>query len=148
LLAGAGTSGRDFEPGLQHVISITPSTLTGSIATTAATVSVGLNAGGSSLWNIVNWNAMPSNISFSGIVVTSLGVNYTIQYTYDDPNNLPSGLPATAQFPQPFNLSTIANVSTSMDGVSNDPITAWRLLVNSGTGTLRATGIQGGVGSP
>ncbi len=129
----------------RKVISITPQNITtGGLATTASTVSAGTNGVGSSLWNIVNWNATPSNIAFSGAVVGTLGVNYSIQYTYDDPNNLPAGI----QYPQPFNHPTLVTATSTVDGATNDPITAWRLLINSGTGTVRATGIQSGLASP
>lgn len=144
VLAGANTTFAQSNLDFGVVQSIRPQTLTGGIATTAGTISAGTNGAGSSLWNIVNWYAMPSNIAFSGVVVGTTTVNYTIQYTYDDPNNLPTGI----AFPQPFNHPTIANVSSTLDGPTNDPITAWRLLINSGTGTVRATGIQSGLGSP
>lgn len=116
-----------------------------ALATTADTVSVGLNGVGSSLWQIVNWHVSPSNIEVAAVVMSAVSaVNYTIQYTYDDPNNLPSGVST----PQPFNHPTLAALTASLDGSINDPITAWRLTVNSGTGTVRATGIQAGIGGP
>lgn len=114
------------------------------LVTTAGTVSFGVNTVGSSLWFIQNWHVTPTNIEISGVLVGVLGVNYTIQYTYDDPNNLP----ATVGYPQPFNHPTLASATTSLDGSIDNPITAWRLTINSGTGTVRATGIQAGIGSP
>jgi hypothetical protein len=100
---------------------------------------------GSSMWNLASWHASPSNIELSNIVTTAAsGVTYSIQYSYDDPNNLPSGV----RFAQPFNHPTLANLTTSLDGSINDPITAWRLAIVAGTGTVRATGIHGGIGSP
>jgi hypothetical protein len=113
------------------------------VASTAATVSVGVNGVGSSIWNIVNWYTTPSNISY-GCVLQSGAATFSIQYTYDDPNNLPAGVP----FPQPFNHPTIVNATASIDGASNDPLTAWRLQILAGTGSVRATGIQSGLGSP
>lgn len=127
------------------VRSIIPqANLTGGLATTAGTVSAGTNGVGSSLWNIVNWHVSPSNIEVSGVVVGTTAVNYTVQYTYDDPNNLPSGV----QYPQPFNHPTLVGATTSLDGSINDPVTAVRLLINSGTGTIRYTMIQAGIGGP
>jgi hypothetical protein len=123
-------------------------------ANTAGTTSVGTQlpasgttgiVSGSTLWNIVSWHTTPANIELSNIVTTAAsGVTYSIQYCYDDPNRLPSGV----GFPQPFNHPTIVNATTSLDGSINDPITAWRLAIVSGTGTVRATGIQAGIGSP
>jgi hypothetical protein len=121
-------------------VTVVPAAIHG---TTASTNSAGLNGTGSSLWNIVNWHTTPSNISY-GTVLQSGAASWTIQYTYDDPNNLPPGVP----YPQPFNHPTIVNATATIDGASNDPITAWRLEITGGTGVVRAVGIQSGLGSP
>ena len=113
---------------------------------TANTVSAGVSTTGgvgSSMWNIVNWHAMPSNISY-GCILQSNNATFSIQYTYDDPNNLPPGVTV----PTAFNHPIITNATASIDGFSNDPITAWRLTVSAGTGIIRAIGIQTGIGSP
>ena len=128
------------------IISIQPSgsSTAQTLGTTAGSVSVGLNGVGSSLWNIVNWHAMPSNISYGTSLDTAANATWSIQYTYDDPNNLAVGV----TYPQPFNHPTIVNATATIDGASNDPITAWRVLITAGTGIVRAVGIQGGIGSP
>jgi len=116
-----------------------------TIATTAATVGAGLNGVGSSLWNIMNWHVTPTNIEVSGVVTTtSQAVNWGTQYTYDDPNSPPAG----QVYPQPFNHPTLNNLTTSLDGPINDPVTGVRFIINSGTGTIRGTIIQAGIGSP
>lgn len=142
-----GVSNSTTNTNLDYLIvaSVQPSnsSVSQTLASTAATVSVGVYGVGSSPWNFVNWHAMPSNISY-GCVLQTAGATFSIQYTYDDANNLPSGV----LFPQAFNHPTINNVATTIDGFSNDPITAWRLQITAGTGTVRATGIQGGIGSP
>ena len=127
------------------VTSITPSSssVAQTVGTTAATVSAGVNGSGSSLWNICNWHVTPVNIQYSCVLVSN-NATFSIQYTYDDPNNLPSGV----TYPQPFNHPTINAATATIDGSSNDPITAWRLLVSAGTGSIRATGIQAGIGGP
>lgn len=127
------------------IISIQPSasSVAQTLGTTASTVSAGTNGQGSSLWNIVNWHVSPSNIEY-GTILQSGAATWTIQYTYDDPNNLPAGVP----YPQPFSHPTIVNATTSIDGASNDPLTAWRLYISAGTGTVRAIGIQAGVAGP
>lgn len=129
-----------------RLISVTPkNNTTNGIGTTAGSVTVGGCTQGSSLWNIVDLFANPANISVSGVKVsTNTGINYSIQYTYDDPNNLPSGVGA----PQPFTHPIISGATTSLDANINDPVFAVRLLLNSGTGTVRATFLQAGVGSP
>jgi hypothetical protein len=138
-ITGPNASTTQSNLDFKTVLSVT------ALATTAGTVSVGTDGAGSSLWNIVNWHVTPVNIEVSGVVTSpSTAVNYTIQYTYDDPNNLPSGV----NFPQPFSHPTIVNQTASLDGPINDPVTGVRLLINSGTGTVRMTVIQAGIGGP
>ncbi len=119
------------------VSSITP------VSATVGTTSAGTNGVGSSLWQIVNWNADPSDIGF-GVELRSGAANYTVQYTYDDPNNLLAGL----AYPTPFNHSVVAAQTTTLDGVFAFPVVAIRLLTNSGTGTLWFRMLQAGLGSP
>src|ERR1700721_3619710 len=99
---GVGASAATVQSNLDYrtIISIQPSnsSIAQTLATTAGTVSAGTNNVGSSLWNIVNWHAMPSNISY-GCQLVSGAATFSIQYTYDDPNNLAGG----QGFPQPFN---------------------------------------------
>jgi len=113
-----------------------------ALATTAATVQAGTNTTGSTLWNIMNWHATPTNIECSGVVTsTSTAVTWGVQYCYDDPNNLQSGV----QFPQPFNHPTLVSLTTSQDGPINDPVTGVRFTISAGTGTIRGTVIQAGI---
>lgn len=128
------------------IISIQPSSSSTSqqIATTAATVGVGLNGVGSTPWYIMNWHVSPTNIECSGVLVGSANATWGVQYTYDDPNNL---LPGVA-FPQAFNHPTLVNQTASLDGPINDPVTAVRFIISAGTGTIRGTIIQAGIGSP
>jgi hypothetical protein len=128
-----------------RLISITPlNNTTLGIGTTAGSVTVGASNMGSSLWWIADWHAVPVDIAISGAVVGALGVNYSVQYTYDDPNSLPTGV----QYPQPFTHPTVNAATTSIDGSIESPVTGVRLLVNSGSGTVRGTFIQAGIGSP
>jgi len=114
-----------------------------ALATTSGTVSVGTDGAGSSLWNIMNWHATPTDIALAA-VIQSGAANYTVQYTYDDPNNLPAGV----SFPNPINHPNLTAQGVTADGVITQPVTGVRLLVNSGTGTVRFTSIQGGIGTP
>ena len=139
VMTGVSSSTAQSNLDFKTVISVS------ALATTAATVSFGTDGVGSSLWQIMNWHATPVNIAVSGVVVsTSTAVNYGFQYTYDDPNNLPPGV----QFAQPFNHPTVTATTVTLDGAINDPVTAVRLIVNSGTGIVRGTIIQAGLGSP
>lgn len=121
--------------------TITAITHTGSVA---STLTAGTSGVGSSLWNIANWNAYPLNIGLS-VELRSGAANFTIEHTYDDPNNLLAGL----TYPLPWPNSVIAAKSASTDGGAyTTPIAAWRLTTNSGTGTLWVRALWSGMGSP
>jgi hypothetical protein len=127
--------------------TVTSVTHTGSIA---STVTVGTNTTGSSLWQIVNWNAYPPNISVAVQLVTGTA-NFTVEHTYDDPNILPGtgGLNlAGFTFPVPWPDATLNGASASGETQINYAITAWRVTINSGTGTLSVRGMQDGISSP
>jgi hypothetical protein len=133
----AGVSGGAAQSNLDFVtvISITPS---GAVASTAT---AGTNGVGSSPWMTMNWHVEPINIGFS-VELVSGAANYTIQHTYMDPNNLGGG----GLFPPAFNNFTVNGVAVSADGNYSTAITALRLLINSGTGALRCTVTQAGIG--
>jgi hypothetical protein len=145
----AGSNGGTAQSNLDYLnlVSIQPSSSSTSqtLGTTASTVSIGVDGVGSSLWNIMNWHATPTNIECSGVVTSpSTAVNWGVQYTYDDPNNLPAGV----YYPQAFGHPTLSAQTASLDGPINDPVTAVRFIINSGTGSIRGTIIQAGIGSP
>ncbi len=144
-LAGANATSIQSNVDFLTVTSVTPSnsSVAQTSASTAATVSVGVNGVGSSIWNIVNWHDTPSNISYA-CILQSGAATFSIQYTYDDPNNLPAGF----GYPYPFSHPIINNATASIDGPSTNPFTAWRLEILAGTGSVRAIGIQAGIGSP
>jgi len=144
-LAGANSTSIQSNLDYLTITSVTPSnsSVAQTVASTAATVSVGVNGVGSSIWNIVNWHNTPSNISYACILASG-AATFSIQYTYDDPNNLPAGVP----YPQPYNHPTIVNATATIDGSSNEPLTAWRLLLSAGTGSIRAIGTQAGISGP
>ncbi len=118
--------------------------------TVASTLTVGTGNTGSSLWQIINWNATPSNV---GVLVEARSgtANFTIQYTFDDPNILPGtgGLNAAGlAYPLGLNLATITNQTATIDASFVTPFVAFRLLTNSGTGTLVCRALQAGLASP
>ena len=117
------------------VTSIVPS------GTIAGSLSAGTNGVGSSPW--LTWNYQvnpPMNLGFA-VEVVSGSVNYTVQYTYDDPNNLLNGVTS----PLAFN-SALASASTTLDSTLSTPFVATRVLINSGTGVIRCRFIQAGIG--
>lgn len=137
---GAAQSNLDFR-------TVTSITHTGSVATT---LTAGSNGVGSSLWQIVNWNAYPPSIGIA-VELVSGAANFTIDRTFDDPNILPGtgGLNASGRtYPTPWPDAVINGASASAETAINTPIVAWRLTTNSGTGTLTVRALQDGISSP
>lgn len=83
---------------------------------------------------VINTNANPVNIGFA--VIVSGTVNYSVQFTYDDP--------ATG-FTTWFDDATITSKTGNEDGAINFPITGLKTLVNSGTGTVTMKVVQAGI---
>jgi hypothetical protein len=134
--------------------TITGVTHTGSVAGTLTIGTTNGSTGGSganpspaacSPWFGVNWHSQPFNVEVAGLVPSGTTVTYSWQYSYDDPNNLPSG----QSFPRPFNHPTVNNQTVSLDGSINDPVAAIRLVIVTGTlpatinGTWQEAGISG-----
>ena len=130
--SGTGYSNMDFVT----VTSITPvgGGLTG--------VTAGTNGVGSSPWIQWNWRVKPPMNLGMAVELVSGSVNFTVQHTYDDPNNLPTGV----NFPLAFNSPVINGASATIDGAYSTPIIATRILINSGTGEIRCRFVQVGVG--
>ena len=129
---GTAVSNLDFV----NVTSITPvgGGLTG--------VTAGTNGVGASPWVQLNWRGYaPMNVGMAVELVTG-SVNFTVQHTYDDINNLSPGV----LYPLPFNSSIINGASATTDGAYTTPICAVRLLINSGTGEVRTRFVQAGAG--
>jgi hypothetical protein len=129
---------------------LTVKSISNTNQTTNGTVSIGTSSTADCLWNIVNTHVSPFELQIGTILQTG-AATWSIQYTYDDPNNtfglfFPAG--STTPQPQPFNHPTIVNQTASVDGSINDPIFAWRLQISGGTGTVRAVGIQAGIAGP
>lgn len=105
-------------------------------------VTVGTNGVGSSPWWVTNWFGYPPiNIS-TAVEVVSGTISYTVQYSYDDVNNLPNGL----SFPTPFNDPILVDQNGTLTGLSTNAVKAVRVLINSGTGVIRTRFVQAGVG--
>lgn len=138
---GAAQSNLDFVT----VSSITPS------AAVAGTAIAGTNGVGSSPWQMVNWHVtQPINIGFGVELVTGTA-NFTVQHTFDDPNNVQNltvfGLTGGQTLsPLAFNNAVVNAASATIEGAYTSAISAYRLLINSGTGQLRFRAIQAGIG--
>lgn len=115
-------------------------------AATAGALIVGTNGVGASAWYLVDWNLDPTNLVISVDVVGT--VNYTVQYTYDNilgeydgQGNWSNTYPTKI-----WNDAVLASVTSDGETTYNYAITAWRVLINSGDGTLRVVAVQSGVG--
>ena len=132
-----GTNGGTAQSNLDFV---TVSNIIGSGAI-ASTIVVGTNGVGSSEWKTWNWMVDPPlNIGYA-VELVSGAVNYTVQYTYDDPNNLMGGVTT----PLAFNTILLAQTATA-DSTLSTPFIATRVLINSGTGIIRVRTVQAGIG--
>lgn len=78
----------------------------------------------------------PFNVGM-GVVVTGT-VNYSVQHTFDD-------IYDTTITPTFFTHPTLASLAVSADGNYAFPVSAIKVLVNSGAGTATLTILQAGI---
>lgn len=129
---GAAQSNLDF---------VTVTRIIGSAAVTGA-VKAGTNGVGSSAWQTINYMGnSPINV---GVLVelVSGSANFSVQISYDNPNNLPADL----AYPTPVSPTAFATKTATTDGALTTAFIAIRLLINSGTGVLRTRIVQAGIG--
>jgi len=111
-------------------------------AAMAGAIRVGTNGVGATDWQIPSREIPPVNMSF-GVTVSGT-VNYTVQYTYDS-IQAPPGINQTVPLPTAWNVAALLNQAANADASIQAPIAAWRLLINSGTGTATIEAIQAGI---
>ena len=80
--------------------------------------------------------AVPLNLGF-GCVITSGSATYSVQHTFDDIQNPDIELTW-------FNHSTVIGLQANQDGNYAFPVTAVRLNVTNGSGTVAMTIVQAG----
>lgn len=149
-------TGTNYSGGVMSEILSVPSGASGSVYTNAdyktvtslmplgggwtAAMSVGTNGVASSPWVGCDIHVSPANFSFGCVI--SGNVNYDVQYTLDSLGNTfgISASPHTA-WAVPTLSGQTANASASL----GSPIAAWRVLLNSGTGSVAVTAIQAGM---
>lgn len=83
---------------------------------------------------VINTNVTPVNIGLAVIVTGT--VNYSVQFSYDDP--------ATG-FSTWFDDATITSKTGNEDASINFPITGLKVLVNSGSGSVTLKVVQAGI---
>ena len=123
----------------QDFLSVSSVTHTGSVA---GTLKIGTSGVASTQWfNLNTAGNPPMNLGIA--IVVSGTINYTFEYTYDDPN-----APFTGTFPTVFNVSALAAKATTLDSSLVTPAFAVRLTQNSFTnpGTAAIIVIQSGIG--
>jgi hypothetical protein len=132
------TGGATTASTTQNFLTVTSVTHTGSVA---GTLTIGTSGVGSSPWYMPDRHLTPMNMGI-GVVVTGT-INYTVEYTYDDPN-----APYTGTFPTVFPLTALATKTATTDSSLTTPIYAIRLTQNSFTnpGTAKMIVIQSGLG--
>ena len=130
---GAGTTAT-----LQDFLTITQVMPLGGGWSSAVTV--GTNTFGSSPWLAVSTAVSPVNLGVTCVVTGT--VNYSVEFTNDNPNGI--GLIAPV-IPNPFAVVSLFQQSTSLASSIDQPFAFWRVTVNSGTGSVTVTGIAAGV---
>lgn len=124
----------------QDFKTVTSVTHTGSVA---GTLTIGTSGIGSSEWVMIAPSANPVNLGI-GVVVSGT-INYTVEYTYDDPNAV-----FTGTFPTAFNISGGSLTAKAANGDAgstfNFPVVAVRVTQNSFTnpGNLKMVVLQSG----
>ncbi len=99
-------------------------------------VSVSQTGVGVTPWKSINFHAQEVNIGI-GVGVTGV-VTYTVEYTYDDVNNLPDGVASPLVFP----LAGMVGETANADAQILFPISYLRLNVTAGAGTARMVFVQ------
>ena len=97
-------------------------------------VTVSKTGVGSSSTVVMNTNISPFNVGF-GVTVSGT-VDYTVQHSFDDPAGTISNW---------FSHPTVVGEVAAADGNYAFPVTAIKLLVNSGSGTATLKLIQAGI---
>lgn len=104
----------------------------------ATTVKVGTNGIMSSRWVGLNTNLTPFNVGLATNATVPEGgsLSYTVQTTYDDIQAMTAPSPSSPAVPvTPFtyNISALTNKDTDIESSLSTPVTAVRLVLNSGT---------------
>ncbi len=89
---------------------------------------------GSSTPIVMNLNATPFHVGFGVVKVGT--VDFTVQHSFDDP---------AVGFTTWFNHPTVAAQIANADGNYAFPVTAIRITMNSGAGTVTLKLIQAGI---
>lgn len=114
----------------------------------AGAVQVGTNTTGSTPWQQVNWNLPVQHLSVN-VDVTGT-VTYSLEYTYDDVSGSydpVSGVWNNAALStlQVLTDTLMSAKTADSETTFDEPISAWRITITAGTGSIAVTGIQSGI---
>lgn len=113
-----------------------------------ANITVGTNGVGATHWIQFDPYLTPSYLSLVCQLVTGSG-NAGIQYTSDPfiADSVQSAIGQGYATPNPLAIDhpSLQSITATSEGAIDFPITAWRAIINSGTGTWKFTGIQSGL---
>lgn len=129
------TGGATTASTTQDFKTVSSVTHTGSVA---GTLTIGTSGVGSSPWFYVDRDAGAYNNMEIGVVVSGT-INFTVEYTLDDPN-----APYTGTFPTAWAISALTSKSANTDAALAVPVMAIRLTQNSFTnpGTAKMIALQ------
>lgn len=102
-------------------------------------VSVSQTGVGNSALIVHDYLAKPFNVSLSTIVTGT--VNYTIQHTFDD--IYAAGYNPSAGTWYNHDNPDLVAVTTNANDNYSAPVRASRIVINSGTGSVKLTALQG-----
>lgn len=148
----AGVSGGAAQSNLDFV-TVTQISASGA---TAANVTAGTNGVGSSPWKMFADTINTPHAAYDFELLNG-AANVSIQYTQEGfliPIPQPGApTPAIAYRsanpnPTPHDFPNLSGMSVSMQDSVNFVFHAWRVIINSGTGSIRVTGRQAGLASP
>lgn len=117
-------------------------------AATAGNVTVGTNGIASSPWKLTNaQNQAVSQISFGAVV--SGTVTYGLEYCYENINSNSNAIGgALGNYPTPpvpRTFQQLTGQTTNADAALDNPVSAWRVIVTAGAGSVTVTAIEGGI---
>ena len=113
-----------------------------------AAMTLGTNGVASTPWKLVNAQHQAQESISWGVVVNGT-VSYSIEYCYENPNDnqnqMGGALGNYPTPPTPRTLATMSALAVNADASIAMPFQAWRAKLNSGTGSIVVTAIEGGM---
>lgn len=132
----------------QDFLTVTKATIS---AATAGNVTLGTNGTASTQWVCTDFQLTPINIGMAVVVSSVNTPTYTVEHTYDDPNNNQAANQNASISPQsvfppiPWADPALAGRNTSGETSTNVPSFAQRMTITAGTGAATFYLIQAGV---